>query len=205
MPATSTRLSYPFRALRAPNSSIRFDANSGALIGTFATVGSPAGMNYTNDGRLLVALNGATVMALTASTGALIGALVSDATAAGLQGGTCVIAGAPQVDATQVGTQYWMIGAGQLSGRTIEFDLTSATGSNFGAAFNHISTVRKRWDRIRADFTSLRGGELQLGLRQSRFRALRNRRLCAETAARHCIYRQLQTAAVQRMSSAAIS
>ncbi len=132
---------------------LRFDANSGALIGTFATVGAPAGMNYTNDGRLLVALNGATVMALNASTGVQIGALVSDATAAGLQGGTYVIASPPKVDVSQVGSQYWMIGAGQVSGRAIEIDLTSATGSNFGDAFNPTAIVRKRWGRIRIDFT----------------------------------------------------
>jgi hypothetical protein len=132
---------------------LRVNASSGALIGTFATVDGPAGMNYTSDGRLLVANNDQHVVALNASSGAIIGALFTPQAAGGLNGTTYVALLPAAIDLTQVGTQYWVIGAGQVNGRVIEIDMTSATGTHFGSDFNAASIVRKRWGRIRIEFT----------------------------------------------------
>ncbi len=132
---------------------LRFNAATGALVGTFASVPSPAGMNYTNDGRLLVTTSSTQVIAFNAASGAQIGPLFPGTAAGGLLGATNVLAIAPKVDLSQVGTQYWMIGAGQVNGRVIDIDLASATGTQFGDAFNAANVVRKRWGHIRIEFT----------------------------------------------------
>ncbi len=72
------------------NQILRFNATTGALIGVFANVTRPAGMNYTNDGRLLVATNVDQVIALNATTGALIGPLFPTGGSGGLNGATYV-------------------------------------------------------------------------------------------------------------------
>ncbi len=132
---------------------LRVNASSGALIGTFATVAGPAGMNYTSDGRLLLANNGQQVVALNASSGAFISTLFAPEGAGGLNGATYVALLPAAVDLTQVGTQYWVIGAGQVNGRALELDMTSATGTYFGTDFNAAAIVRKRWGRIRVEYT----------------------------------------------------
>jgi hypothetical protein len=142
------------------NQILRFNAGSGAFIGTFASISRPAGMNYTIDGRLLVATNSTQVIALNATSGATIGPLFLSTATGGLQGSTYVIATPAKVDLTQVGTQYWMIGAGQVGGRSIEIDMTSATGTRFGDAFDAPSVVRKRWGRMRIEFTACEAATL---------------------------------------------
>jgi streptogramin lyase len=133
---------------------LRFNAGSGALVGTFASLPSPAGMNYSSDGRLLVATNSSIVQVLNASTGATQGTLFPITAGGGLQGATYVVTMPAKVDLAQVGSQYWLIGAGQVHGRQIEFDLVSATGTRFGDAFRPTDVVRKRWGSIRIAFTS---------------------------------------------------
>jgi len=139
---------------------LRFNTASGALVGTFATVGAPAGMNYTNDGRLLVAGNGPQVIAVNASTGAVIGPLFPANATGGLLGATYVVTTPPKVDLSQVGTQYWVIGAGPIDGKRIDIDMSSATGTHFGDAFNPAQVVRQRWGRLRIEFTSCESANL---------------------------------------------
>jgi hypothetical protein len=141
---------------------LRVNSADGALIGTFASLAGPAGMNYTSDGRLLVANNGTQVQALNAGSGSIIGPLFPATATGGLNGATYVATlPSAAVDTSQVGTQYWVIGAGQVSGRVLEFDMTSATGTYFGTAFNPAAIVRKRWGRIRIDFTGCETAALQ--------------------------------------------
>lgn len=137
------------------NQILRFNAASGALIGSFASVTEPAGMNYTNDGRLLVAASDPHVNVFNANTGAFAGGLIPVNANGGLQGATYVLTvPAPAVDLSQVGTQYWVIGAGQINGRVIDIDMSSATGTFFGTAFNPAAIVRKRWGRIHVEFSA---------------------------------------------------
>lgn len=140
---------------------LRVNAASGALMGTFATLPGPAGMNYTSDGRLLVANNGQQVQELNASTGASMGALFPAEATGGLNGATYVATLPAALDTSQVGTQYWVIGAGQVNARVLEFDMTSATGTYFGNAFNAAGIVRKRWGRVRIEFTGCESAAFQ--------------------------------------------
>ena len=135
---------------------LRFD-RGGALAGTFAQgTGQPAGMAYTANGKLLVATNNTTVLRLDAATGANEGPLF--APGVGGASGTTYVAVIPKpaaeaVDASQIGTQYWVVGAGTMSGRTLEVEVVSATGARFGEAFRPADVVRKRWGTLRLQFT----------------------------------------------------
>lgn len=135
------------------NRILRFDASSGALINTFAEVNQPAGMTFSADGRLLVASNGSQVTIFDA-TGRLIGPLFPSNRSGGLSGATYVLTTSPQVDLDQVGSQYWILGAGPVQGRLIEVDMASTTGTRFGTDFDAAAVVRKRWGKVRIEFTS---------------------------------------------------
>ncbi|HET9482877.1 MAG TPA: hypothetical protein VFO79_02875 [Xanthomonadales bacterium] len=136
---------------------LRFNAQTGALAGTFARdLGTPAGMGYRADGKLLVASNNDTVLRVSASNGANEGPLFASGSG-GVSGATYVAvipkAAAAVVDASQVGSQYWVVGAGTLAGRTLDVEVVSATGAAFGAAFRPADVQRKRWGRLRLEFT----------------------------------------------------
>lgn len=64
-------------------------------------------------------------------------------------------AGLAGVDATQVGTQYWIAGAGRLEGRVLQMDgAFSATGAKFGADLRPADLVTKRWGSVRIELVS---------------------------------------------------
>ena len=64
-------------------------------------------------------------------------------------------AGVTTVDASQVGTQYWIAGGGRLEGRVLQMsDAFSATGEAFGAALRPADLVTKRWGSIRMELVS---------------------------------------------------
>lgn len=136
----------------ASNRILRFNATSGALIDTFAEVNQPAGISYSADGRLLVATNGSQVVTFD-TTGRLIGPLFPGNRSGGLSGATYVLTTAPQVDLDQVGSQYWILGAGPVQGRQIEVEMASTTGTRFGTGFDASAVVRKRWGSVRIEFT----------------------------------------------------
>ncbi len=132
---------------------LRYSTVSGAFLGVFANPGSALGLAYTNDNRLLVAGDGDLVSVLEASSGRLIGTLPPAGEAHGLANSVYVSLLTSNADLAQIGSQYWVVGAGKVSGRSIAIDMVSATGTVFGSGFNPADVVRKRWGSIRIDFT----------------------------------------------------
>jgi hypothetical protein len=66
------------------------------------------------------------------------------------------------VDATQVGTQFWISGAGRLDGRRVVVDtMTSTTGPVFGPDYDPRDVVAKRWGQLSIDFTGCTTATLQ--------------------------------------------
>jgi DNA-binding beta-propeller fold protein YncE len=58
-------------------------------------------------------------------------------------------------DATQVGTQYWVVGDARIEGRTLRLDnVYSATGTGFGPALDFTALAVKRWGSARIELTS---------------------------------------------------
>lgn len=113
------------------------------------------GMDFDSDGSLLTTGTGNFVERLDPKTGARINVLVRPGEG-GLSGGTflTVLPGAePVVDQTQVGTQYWLTGAGIPESRTLEVELLSSHGTAFGTAFNPGQIVDRRWGDLTIAFT----------------------------------------------------
>lgn len=58
-------------------------------------------------------------------------------------------------DASQVGTQYWVVGDGAFAGRTLTMPLlVSATGTGFGPALDRNQLAVKRWGTATIEFLS---------------------------------------------------
>ena len=119
-----------------------------------AALARPTGMLYHMDGSLLVVTNQG-VVRLDPETGARRDTLVA-AGSGGLNGPTfgMLVPKAASVDATQVGTQYWLTGPGRVVGRKLQVDaLYSATGTGFGAGFDAQDIAVKRWGALEIEFT----------------------------------------------------
>jgi streptogramin lyase len=132
---------------------LRYNTVTGTFLGVFANPGSALGLAYTNDNRLLVAGDGDIVSVVEATSGRLLGTLPPAGEAHGLANSVYVSVLTSNADLSQIGSQYWIVGAGKVSGRSIAIDMVSATGTVFGSEFNPADVVRKRWGSVRIDFT----------------------------------------------------
>jgi sugar lactone lactonase YvrE len=64
-------------------------------------------------------------------------------------------AGATGIDASQVGTQYWVVGDAKLVGRRLRLDsVLSATGAVFGPGLRFADLQLKRWGSVTIDLVS---------------------------------------------------
>jgi WD40 repeat protein len=142
----------------------RFRLSDGGLVGAFGPViTGVAGMAYGPDNSVLAVSSNNSVVALDATSGALRSTLVAPGSG-GLAGAT-FIAVIPKVtasvDTSQIGSQFWTVGAGSVNGKSLIVDvMASATGSGFGSAFDPNALVRKRWGSLRVDFTGCSAGQL---------------------------------------------
>jgi hypothetical protein len=58
------------------------------------------------------------------------------------------------VDASQVGTQYWMVGDGLLANRVLQLHVFSATGTSFGPGLDFAQLGVRHWGTVRVELTS---------------------------------------------------
>src|SRR5262249_46217369 len=59
------------------------------------------------------------------------------------------------IDASQVGTQYWIAGDAKFSGRVLQIDgAYSATGTSFGPTLRFSDMTIKRWGSVRFELVS---------------------------------------------------
>lgn len=143
----------------------RFRVADGGLVGQFGPiVGGVIGLSYGVDGSVLAVSDDSSVLALDPSNGNLRGILVSSGSG-GLSGATfaaVVPKATSTVDTSQIGTQFWVIGAGRIEGKSIIIDaMGSGTGARFGSAFNPADMVRKRWGSLRIDFNGCSTGQVR--------------------------------------------
>lgn len=143
---------------------LRYRAD-GSFAGVVSTaVARPTGIAFDHDGALLVASYATnTVTRIDAASGTVLGTPVT-ANAGGLFGATFVArvadAAPAQVDAAQVGSQYWISGAGTPQGRTLDVEMQSSGGTVFGAQFDPGAIVNRRWGTLRLVFTGCDEAEL---------------------------------------------
>lgn len=137
---------------------LKYNMASGSVQVVTTGLGRPTGMAYGLDNDLLIASRNA-VLRVNPATGAIGSRLVASG-AGGLDGATFVLLlrieqAKPPLDPTQVGTQFWLTGATTLAGNVLDFaDVQSANGALFGSAFRATDVQRKRWGRMRIEFTS---------------------------------------------------
>jgi hypothetical protein len=116
----------------------------------------PTGIDYALDGKLLVS-NGDAVVRIDPDTGQNLGVFVPAGTG-GISGQVfiAVIATTTStVDATQVGSQYWVVGDSAFNGRVLELpQVFSATGTGFGSNLHFSEIAAKRWGSMRMELVS---------------------------------------------------
>ena len=117
----------------------------------------PTGIDYGLDGKLLVS-SGTSVVRIDPDSGANLGTFIPPGLG-GLSGQVFLavlpkVSPAQAVDATQVGTQFWVIGDAAFNGRVLDFDAISATGTAFGPALSFADVRVKRWGRVRIELLS---------------------------------------------------
>jgi len=156
----------------------------------------PNGIDYGPNGELLVTgYGGDRVERLDPRTGAVLGTLVPTQDG-GLSGATFLTylapsSGGPTVDASQIGSQYWLSGAGVPQGKVLSLDLTSSTGTTFGANYDAARVQTKRWGSLRIEFTGCDSAEMRwnsTGTDSAGFGegGYRLQRLAANLAGRRC-------------------
>lgn len=143
---------------------LRYHAD-GSFDRVFAHLGAgfrPTGIDRLDPQTLLVASFGSSrVVRVDARTGVILGDLVAGG-ADGLRGATfvTVLPAEQPIDTAQIGTQYWVVGAGMAQGALLQVDdMQSATGTAFGELFDPSAIARKRWGRIRIEFSDCRRGQ----------------------------------------------
>ncbi len=134
---------------------MRYRVSDGELTEFKRGLFKPSSAAYAPDGSLLVVDNGG-VTRLDAASGASLGTLVASGSG-GLSGPTFIAAipiatAAPVVDATQVGSQYWVVGDAKISGRVLDLpNVYSATGTGFGTNLKFSELAVKRWGSARIE------------------------------------------------------
>ncbi len=114
-------------------------------------------MAYAPDGKMLVVNNGG-VDRIDPDTGATLGTLVAPGSG-GLSGATFIavvpVAAANVVDASQVGTQYWVVGDAKFNGNVLDIPVAyTGTGTSFGPTLKFSEITAKRWGTVRVELLS---------------------------------------------------
>src|SRR5690606_12794002 len=125
----------------------------------------PNGMAYAADGSLLVTgFGGDRVLRLDARSGTVLGTVVPTGQG-GLRGATFLAILPPEAetnepDAEQIGSQYWLTGAGPAQAGLLEVDLHSSHGGAFGADLDPAPGPRARWGSLRISFSGCDSAQL---------------------------------------------
>ncbi|MEP7156461.1 MAG: hypothetical protein ABI905_11855 [Betaproteobacteria bacterium] len=136
---------------------LRYRLSDGVLTEVRRGLVEPTMAAYAPDGKLLIVNNGA-IQKLDPDTGATLSTFVA-AGSGGLAGPTFIavvaIPATPVVDATQVGSQYWVVGDTKINGRVIDLTTVySATGTGFGTNLKFSEISVKRWGAVRIELLS---------------------------------------------------
>ncbi len=136
---------------------LRWNLASGEVTQVRNLLSRPTGIDYAPDGNLLVT-DGNSVIKVDPLTGATLQNLVAPG-AGGVSGVTfaavIAIPAAQAVDASQIGSQYWVVGNGAFNGRVLEMQtVLSANGAAFGPGLRFSDIALKRWGSVRIELTA---------------------------------------------------
>ena len=128
---------------------LRWNLSTNELVTLRSGLSRPTGIDYAPDGNLLV-VDGESVVKIDPATGATLATLV----APGRISGPVFVAVIPKatsgVDASQVGTQFWVVGDAVFAGRVLDIATAyTASGTAFGPDLRFSEIAIKRWGAIR--------------------------------------------------------
>ena len=131
---------------------LKWNLASGAVTVFTTGLTGPTGIDYGPDGKLLVS-NGDGVVRVDPDTGAVLSIFVPGGTGGiAAQVSLSVLS---SVDASQVGTQFWVVGDAVFNGRVLDIPFTyTASGAQFGPLLRRADIAVKRWGRVRIELTS---------------------------------------------------
>jgi streptogramin lyase len=128
---------------------LRWNLSTGELVTVRSGLQRPTGIDYAPDGNLLV-VDSESILKIDPATGNTIATFV----APGRVSGPVFVAVIPKatstVDASQVGSQFWVVGDAVFAGRVLDIGAAyTASGTAFGADLKFSEIVIKRWGSIR--------------------------------------------------------
>lgn len=136
---------------------LRWNLASGAVTQLANGFDSPRGIDYAPDGKLLVS-DADSIVRIDPDTGARLGTLVplgSGGVAALVFLAVIPRPVATAVDASQVGTQFWVVGDAAFNGRVLDLQSAlTATGTVFGNGLRFSDLTLKRWGSVRMELVS---------------------------------------------------
>ncbi len=131
---------------------LKWNLASGAVTVLATGLSAPTGIDYATDNKLLVS-SGNAVVRIDPDTGATLSTLVPEGT--GGIAGQVFLAVLPKADATQIGSQYWVVGDSTFNGRVLELpQVFSANGARFGPGLSFADIAVERWGTMRMELVS---------------------------------------------------
>lgn len=149
------------------SSILRYRVSDGGFVGNVTSYPRATGIAYGEGGELLLTGDSSNAVEVRdPQTGAQRRVLIAAGTG-GLNGATFIaylpenVQGPNTVDATRVGSQYWIAGIGRPNGRVLQIDRAfSANGAAFGSAFVPSDAQNQRWGALRIEWTGCNTAEL---------------------------------------------
>lgn len=128
---------------------LRWNLATGEVATLRSGLSRPTGIDYAPDGNLLV-VDGEGVARIDPATGATLSTFVMPGRASGPVFVAVIAKATSTVDASQVGSQFWVVGDGVFAGRVLDLPgAYTAQGTAFGADLRFSELAIKRWGAIR--------------------------------------------------------
>ena len=128
---------------------LRWNLSTGELATLRSGLSRPTGIDHAPDGNLLV-VDGESVVKIDPATGATLSTLVAPGRVAGPVFAAVIAKATSTVDASQVGSQFWVVGDATFAGRVLDIATAyTASGTAFGPELKFSELAIKRWGTIR--------------------------------------------------------
>ncbi|QJR16773.1 hypothetical protein [Usitatibacter palustris] len=133
---------------------LRWNLSSGQVTQIRAGFTRPTGIEYAPDGNLFI-VEETRVTKVNPQTGATVQVIDTTRVQGGVFAAVIPIAAGQAVDASQIGSQYWVVGTAPFNGRTLDIpEVLSATGTAFGPTLSFAELTVKRWGSVRFELLS---------------------------------------------------
>lgn len=128
---------------------LRWNLSTGELVQLRSGLSRPTGIEHAPDGTLLV-VDGEAVVKIDPATGATVSTFIPPSRVSGPVFVAVIPKATSTVDASQVGSQFWVVGDAAFNGRLLDVATAyTASGTAFGPDLKFSELAIKRWGSIR--------------------------------------------------------